>query len=146
MFRLVLRYLLMVTPPLIGVVLLLRVGQGLTPPVSVKGTWTLDLDGTAGSACGELSFRQIPATLTIIQSGPQLQLAMNDANKTVMNGEITANAITAASAKASSIRFEATTDPQPIPGHLTGQVTSTECAAPVSVAFSAVRTKAGEGQ
>ena len=150
-FRLALRYFLMVTPPLLGVLALLQLGQGLTPPVSVKGAWTLEINPPApSSSCAALSFDQIPATLLIAQSGPQLQLSLNDAKKTMLTGQISESTITAdenaQGAQASPVSFEARADPHPIPDRLVGQFSLTNCSTPATVAFTALREKGTGGQ
>ncbi len=151
MLNLIRRYMLMVTPPLLGVLALLQLGRGLTPPVSVKGAWSLEVTtpATVNTLCS-LDLGQIPPTLTIVQSGPQLQLMLNDVNKTTLTGEIRSSDIqaegTTPSAQANTVRLEAKADPQPIPGRLAGQVSVSNCATPVTVGFTAVRQQPTGGQ
>ncbi len=146
MLNLIRRYMLMVTPPLIGVLALLQLGRGLTPPVSVKGTWGLELGAPAAvNAVCRLDFGQLPPTLTVTQSGPQLQLVLNDVNKTTLSGEIRSSDIQAEGTAqgANAVRFEAKADPQPIPERLVGQVSVGNCATPATLEFTATRKLSG---
>jgi hypothetical protein len=133
----------MVTPPLVGVLVLLQLGRGLTPPRSVKGAWALDLDasGATNSLCGRVVFQTYPATMTVVQSGPMLGMAFNDEAKTMLSGRIDGRSISAGDA---AVQLHAEADIQPIPDRLSGQLSVSSCG-PTAIPFSAVRTKAADG-
>jgi hypothetical protein len=93
--RSVLLYLLLVGTPLLGVFELLRIGQRLTPPISVAGTWTVERSATDFSVVPNERPRLGPTILTITQSGPHLVVVLNDDKGTTLEGEILGSIINA---------------------------------------------------
>jgi hypothetical protein len=66
-------YLLLVIPPLGGLLAILYFGGRLTPPRSIGGTWTITSPlASSGERCPP------PATLRVQQSGPRAELAFGD--------------------------------------------------------------------
>jgi len=62
--RSILAYLLLVIPPLCGLLVILRLGQDLEPPRSIGGSWAVD------PGCG------VGGTLKIAQSGPRAEATL----------------------------------------------------------------------
>ena len=146
----VLPYLLLVVIPVLGVFALLQAGERLTAPVSVGGTWNLEINPqVAGSpACTGLSIRSEQPLLTISQSGPHLRLTFNDEGNTMLVGQIddmtiVANVIRHPAAgdardnQTAVIHLEAVVDRHPEPDRLEGTLIMNGCL--VSVPFTAVR-------
>jgi hypothetical protein len=146
----VLHYLLLVGMPVLGVFALLRAGERLTAPVSVGGTWNLEIDSqfVDSPACTTLSSQSEQPVLTISQSGPHLRLTFNDEGKTMLVGEIddttiVANAIRQPAAgdtrdnHAAVIHFEAIVNRQTEPDRLEGTLIMNDCR--VSAPLTALR-------
>jgi len=86
----VLLYLVLVGIPILGILGLLQVGQTLSAPISVAGTWNaqLSLPSQLDSAAGDPLIHPGPTLLNISQSGPRLFLAFNDDQKTTLVGNV----------------------------------------------------------
>jgi hypothetical protein len=136
--RIILHYLVLVGVPVLGVLGLLQVGERLTAPVSVGGTWSAEIDEQTvdDPACGGLSSWSEPVILTISQSGPNLLLTINNQEKISMAGQIKGMKISARGAVHSSadvtteIHLEATVDRQAEPDGLLGELTINNCLTP----------------
>ena len=143
----VITYGMLVGLPILGVLLILRLGQNLTPPLSVGGQWSMALSPSALSlteagctAAGE-DFTSV--TLAIAQSGPKLVLTLDTDPTTQLAGVITevrvnANAQTSKPATGPAItQLEATVDRAAEPDQLVGALTLPGCSTPLP--FTAVR-------
>ncbi len=146
-------YAFLVGVPILGLLGILRLGEGLTPPVSVGGAWSVEVSSQTvvdDSACGNSLIHSDQPVLSISQSGPRLLLTFNNAEKTTLAGEIHDVTITAGvgpesaptAAKASdddvgAIHLEASLDRQTEPDRLLGALTLTECH--TTAPFTAVR-------
>jgi hypothetical protein len=88
--RSILLYLLLVGMPVLGLLALLHIGQGLTPPISVAGTWTVQTTPQLVDApsCSDPFGRSGHPRLTITQSGSRLLLMLNDDKESALTGEI----------------------------------------------------------
>ncbi len=155
MLRAILLYLLLVGTPVLGILGLLRVGQSLTPPISMRGTWTvqLSLQTADSTSCASAVSGSDQAVLAISQSGPQLQLILKGKEWIALAGEIHDTTVTAegpsASAGAgasSSIHLNARVDRQAKPNRLLGQITFPNCPSHIAMAFTATRQPESEGQ
>ena len=92
----VLLYLVLVGIPVLGILGLLQVGQTLSAPISLAGTWSAHLDAPNGnSIAGNHLLHAGPTVLNISQSGPQVTLAFNDDQKTTLVGNVRAMDINA---------------------------------------------------
>jgi hypothetical protein len=150
--RLIPLYILLIGAPALGVLGLLRMGRDLTPPISIKGTWTTEIVPQAsGEQPCEEALRFNHKTLTISQSGLYLLLKFDDEKGTALAGQIQNTAVTAearhrstdaASAQndAAAISLQATLDRQQLePERLRGELTLDGCPPGIKVAFIATR-------
>lgn len=88
--RTALLYLILVGLPVLGILELLHVGQGLSAPISLAGKWNAHLvPQNPRALAGEDSLLLPgPITLTITQSGPNLLLTFEEDPKTTFVGNI----------------------------------------------------------
>jgi hypothetical protein len=132
--RPVLLYLILVGVPLLGILALLRVGQTLSAPTSLAGSWSAQLSPNPHDSLeGVLLLSSGPTMLSISQSGPNLLLSFNDNQQTTLAGTVrdaTINAslvrqgVTATTygptAETNAIFFRAKVDRQSDPHRLLG--------------------------
>ena len=152
-------YFLLVGIPILGIWGTLRFGENLRPPVSVGGTWRIELSSQAGAdaSCGQPPIRSDQPVLTISQSGPHLLLTFNDPKKTSLIGEIHAMTITAelpghspiavadaSDEDAATTYLEASVDRQAEPNRLRGVLTFTQCSLRTRLPFTALRQHDGD--
>lgn len=73
-------YLLLVGIPVLGVLGVLHLGQGLTAPKAVAGTWTLEAVSLPSekTACTALKEAARARTFAVEQSGPRLTLELGE--------------------------------------------------------------------
>lgn len=132
-------YIFLVGLPVLGVLLVLRLGQNLTPPMSVGGVWQIEVAAQAECAAGWQGLEEL--TLTISQSGPNLVLTLDTNPRTTLAGVITEAQVVAdttrAPADGSILHLEAVLDRQPDPDHLSGSLTVSDCSTALS--FMATR-------
>lgn len=69
---------------------LLYLGEGIPAPVSVGGAWAVE----AGGACDALSLAK---AVKISQSGPRLEIALDEGGRTVLHGDLEGTHVTAGS-------------------------------------------------
>ncbi len=136
-------YLILVGVPILGVIILLHLGQGLQAPASIGGLWVApELSGSLqGLTCGrELNLGDYPF-LTISQSGPHLRIILGDSDLTAMSGTLDGLALTADESApaddALALRLEATVDREAEPDVLSGRLLVENC--PDSFPFTALR-------
>jgi len=145
-------YVFLIGAPALGVLGLLRMGRDLTPPISIKGTWTTEVAPQApGEQPCEEALRFNHKTLTISQSGLYLLLKFDDEKGTTLDGQIQNTTITAearhrsaaaasAQADAAAISIHASLDRQQLePERLRGEFTLDGCPPGIKVAFIATR-------
>jgi len=82
-------YLVLVTPPFLGLVGIVELGKGLAAPRSIGGDWQLDdaSQKEAAAPCHGLVFDK-QATLKVSQSGLRAEVLFADKAKTKMNVNI----------------------------------------------------------
>jgi hypothetical protein len=82
-------YLALVTPPFLGLVGIVRFGEGLAAPRSIGGEWQLDdaSQKEAAGPCQGLVFDKQP-TLKVSQSGLRAELLFADKARTKMSIQI----------------------------------------------------------
>lgn len=153
--RLILLYLFLVGMPILGVLAILRLGENLTPPVSVGGAWNIEISSQTGDnlACSNPLMSSQQPILTISQSGPRLLLIFNDPARTTLIGEIHEATITArtpghgANATADEtarLYLEARVDRQTEPDRLQGTFAfSSQCSLQTMMSFTALRQHRG---
>src|SRR5215213_6532534 len=90
-------YLLMVGTPLLGVLVVLHLGQRIQPTPSVAGAWTMQADFAplASSPCAELAATLKQPALFITQSGMYLQLRLNNREQTTIDGQLRGTTLSA---------------------------------------------------
>jgi hypothetical protein len=150
--RLIPLYLLLIGAPALGVLGLLRMGRDLTPPISIKGTWTTEIVPQApGEQPCEEALRLNHKTLTISQSGLYLLLKFDDEKGTTLNGQIQNTTVTAEARHrstastneqndAAAISIHANLDRQQLePERLRGELTLDGCPPGIKMAFIATR-------
>jgi|GEM_PF-2074707 len=86
--RVVLLYLGLVGLPVLGIVGLLQVGQTLSAPISLAGTWNAQLNPESESTAADPGLLPQPMVLTITQSGPDVVLVFDDNQRTTLVGKI----------------------------------------------------------
>jgi hypothetical protein len=149
--RVVFLYFFLIGAPVLGILGLLRMGRDLTPPVSIKGAWTVKLDPQppGDQACEESRLFD-DTTLTISQSGSHLLLKFNDKKGTALDGQIGDSNVMAEGRHHSAagadeqggtaaISMRATLERQTGPGSLRGELILNGCAPGVRVPFTATR-------
>ena len=147
-------YLVLVGLPVLGTVGLLQIGQRLAAPISVAGTWSAQftLPGSSDSSDGDAILCSDPTVFTILQSGPNVYLAFDDAHRTKLAGSVDQLTISASflsreaqgnrngAARAStSISFRASANRQTEPDRLTGILAFDDGSKRAEVPFIAVR-------
>lgn len=131
--RSLLLYFVLVCLPLAGVFTALYLGERLEAPASVKGRWRTEASAPCLAGLGQ--------TLSIVQSGPDLQLTFDAAAPITVPGQVDGLRLAAADASG-TLALEATLDKPRGAAHLQGTVTAAACAGPE--AWSATRLPVGE--
>jgi hypothetical protein len=145
----VLFYILLVGLPILGLIGVLRKGRGLTPPISVDGSWKVQTDGVSALPCGNSS----PAsnvTFAISQSGETFTMNLGGAQKTAIFGALDGTTLKAGGpssawpgenscASGHDFSLIATVDPKANPRALAGTISVNDCATCSPVDFHAVR-------
>ena len=85
--RAVLLYLGLVGLPVLGILGLLQVGQRLSAPISLAGTWNAQLSPESESTAADPGLPR-PVVLTITQSGSDVILVFDDDQRTTLVGKI----------------------------------------------------------
>ena len=102
--RVALLYLSLVGLPVLGILGLLQVGQTLSAPISLAGTWNAQLNPDSESTAAKSGLLPQPMVLTITQSGPDVILVFDDNQQTTLVGKIQGATI-----DATALRHERTT-------------------------------------
>ena len=130
--RAVLLYLVLVGLPVLGILGLLRVGQTLSAPTSLAGSWNaqLNVPGPPGSSAGDPLVHPGPTVLSITQSGPRVFLTFDDIQKTTLIGSVQGlliyasfipeRATDASGAVTTAVHFRGRVDRQTEPDQLLG--------------------------
>jgi len=154
--RAILLYLSLVGIPVLGVLGLLQVGQGLTPPISVGGIWIAELSPPAvdDPSCGGPLRRAHGLVVTISQSGTHLRLTFNDEQRTTLVGKLqdlnltaevprqsAAPAATPANHEVAAIQVQARVERQTEIVRLSGGLTLNACSRGATIPFTATRQR-----
>jgi hypothetical protein len=86
-------YLLFVGVPLVGLLGVLRVGQGIEPPRAVHGSWAVQPMAASGRVCTRYLLSDADSTLVIAQSGRQLTGTLGPGAEVGLKGSVTGNEI-----------------------------------------------------
>lgn len=89
--RHLLSYLLFVGIPLVGLLGVLRVGQGIEAPRAVHGTWEVQPMAPSGRVCTRYLLSDADSTLRISQSGRELTAALDPRAEVSLRGALTGN-------------------------------------------------------
>jgi hypothetical protein len=146
--RLFISYILLVGVPLLGMVGVLAAGRSLTAPLSVAGSWDLQIDPSvtlAPSCFAGLGFAH-PAVLEISQSGRYLSLTLGTQPKLQLQAKLDGKALAADSAlpvaescRAARLSLRAGVDPKATPPTISGILSFNACPACGEANFRAVR-------
>ena len=142
-------YILMVGTPLLGVALVLYLGQRIQPESYIGGAWNIEIDATAlrNSPCAELLTTLKQPALNISQSGRYLLVRLNNRAETSVEGQLrgtTLRAGPAAGFEAGSIcdgknAINFTAELNKATPELNGELQVAGCAGCASIAFKAIR-------
>ena len=123
-------YILLVGLPVLGIVGLLRIGDRITPPISVGGNWQIEVAShdTADTHWNGFFNWSGKPVLTILQSGPHVRLAFKNGEGTTLAGTMTDLTLTAAS---TGINLEARLDQEVEQDILSGKMTIDNCSTPL---------------
>jgi hypothetical protein len=125
-------YLLLVGIPVLGILGVLQLGQGLTAPKAVAGTWTFEATrfSSEGPACAALEGAARARTFAVEQSGPELTLELGELR---IDGHLDGNMVRTASAP---LLIDASLEPS---GTMRGVLSFPSCQASPTLAFTAAR-------
>lgn len=137
----ILLYLVLVGVPVAGVYGIVCLGRDLKPPVSVAGAWTVELTPRAADSVPCKSF-VVPSKsliLKVTQTGPHVDLTLNDQSATRLSGEVNFESLTAKSQGAVTTSMQAGIDRHSDVERLSGTFTFANCPAGSELSFTAVR-------
>jgi len=133
----VISYLMLVAFSVLGIWVVVRLGESLPHAMSIRGPWKVEVSKqSTGSSCDERFRQESPLGFSISQSGPKFSMSFNDDAKAVLHGEIqnldvsaTAAYLPGISARDSGdvVRLRATLDRQAKPARLWGVLSFSEC-------------------
>jgi hypothetical protein len=153
-WKIISAYVFFVGMPLLALVGILRAGAHLTPPLAVRGDWFVlaDFNSWRRALCEARLTNVLQPLLNITQSGKDIAIKLNDAEKVVMVGTINGTTLVAAHpgalgkielipmpSRGCSLRLQAEVRDQGKQRSLTGTFTLDGCASCPSLAFSAIR-------
>jgi hypothetical protein len=95
--RFLIAYIFLVALPLLGLVGVLKHGQNLSAPISIDGTWKLQMEAgqVAALPCGQSLVSSAEPAMTISQSGRNFTLTFSSAPKIAAAGTVDGTAIKA---------------------------------------------------
>jgi len=145
-------YCFLVILPVLGFVLVLQQGQGMSAPLSVEGTWRLQVNAAelARLLCGEPSSAMQDNRVTISQSGKNLMLELNGRTGASGSGVIEGSVVNAsflsstadagmACAGGRSLTLNAAVDAHADPRSLAGTLSVEACPSCAVLEFRATR-------
>lgn len=151
----ILLYLVLVGVPVAGVYGIVCLGQDLKPPRSVAGAWTVELTPRVADSmsCKGFIVPSKSLILKVTQSGPHIDLTLNDQSATRLSGEVKFESLTARSLEenqdkqgaviTSPIQVQAGIDRHSDVERLSGTFTFANCPAGSELAFTASRQPKG---
>lgn len=147
--RTALLYLGLVGLPAVGVAGIVRLGDTLTPPLSVGGRWTLAAAPAAVAAIPELANGADGGapTLVIVQSGVRLAVNLGDAGPSTANATIEGNRLRAALARNGEPRLaiDGLVTKEGATPRLAGELRRGDCPTCPAVSFTAERVAGPRG-
>lgn len=144
--RFIVAYVVLVGIPLAALAGVLKIGRGLTAPISIDGTWKTEAKAVpASQPCNQAISSLLDSPLVISQSGKTLELSLKTgAAKITVPGALEGTKIEASLGSAAGcpadqlVTLVASVNPKAEPRSLTGSLSVTNCAA-CAVEFRAVR-------
>jgi hypothetical protein len=135
----VFQYFILVGVSVLGILGILRLGQGLKAPASVGGVWSLQWANPVSvkSNCPSISFEAESPEILISQSGPAVVITLHDATQTTFSGRLSELTIDARAKRNPQLHLVASIDRQVEPDQLQGVLTSNQCA--VAINFTGTR-------
>lgn len=132
-----LQYLVLVGLPVLGVLGVLQLGQGLTAPKALAGAWAFNPSGlvSEASTCPVLESVDQVATLAVAQSGPDLTLELGELR---VDGQVEGSTVRAMSPL---LALDADVG---LPGQMRGTLTFPTCPASPTLTFNALRQLSGQ--
>lgn len=154
--RFIVAYILLVGLPLAGLAGVLRVGRHLKAPISIDGTWKVDVSTNyaATQSCDRAIDSLLSSSLVVSQSGKILELTLNGTSKTIVSGELEGRNLKASLGTRGGcppdqpVTLIASVDPTTEPKSLTGTLSLANCVSCSPLEFRAVRqpkTQSGGG-
>lgn len=156
--KIVLLYLVLVGAPVAGIYGMLCLGQDLKPPTSVGGEWNVELNPRNADTllCKSFIVSSESLILKVTQTGPYLDLTLNDPSATRLSGQVAFERITARSLEeieaaprapgmTPRIYLQANVHRQPGLDRLSGTFTFANCPAGSELSFTATRRQNGAG-
>ena len=156
--RVIAAYIFLVGGPLLGLVGILSAGTHLSAPPVLRGNWIVetDLNLWPKLRCQALLTSAQQPLLSIVQSGRNLTITLNDPEKTALTGTIGGSSFLAASSPAPeknrsasrevggcpnrpSLRLQAHVNDQGKERSLQGSISMEGCAECSPLAFTAIR-------
>ena len=144
--RFVVAYILLVGLPLAGLAGVLRTGRHLTAPISIDGTWKLDIAaGHATTPCDQAIASLLSSNLIVSQSGRSLELTLGGGNKIEFPGQLDGAKVAASLAPISGcsddqpVTLVASVDANSEPRSLAGTLSVENCTSCARQEFHAVR-------
>ncbi len=153
--RMLVLYVVLVIGPFIALLGILRIGRGITPPISVGGRWVLTaaLPAGQGTACLGLEPSDARLAFSISQSGRQLAIKLGDSGPSSTRGELDGTRVRAlvpqeeatggaadACPGARGLRIESWVDRSTDPVRMTGELRAAGCSSCATLPFSAELT------
>jgi hypothetical protein len=137
-------YLTLVGLPGLGILGVLRAGDGLNPPASVGGSWSVELGGPGDASCAGQLLGSGPRVMSVSQSGTQLVLSLGGEGGARLSGEIERGDVSAESSAPrgdeaggrAPVRLRAALDGRE---RLRGSLFFEKCPGDAAVSFTATR-------
>ena len=149
--RFIFAYLLLVGLPLAGLAGVLRTGRHLAAPISIDGSWKVDIltATTPGQSCEKAVSSLAASSFGISQSGKGLTLTLQNPSKTSGDGTLegrslnvplaTTDSSVPGCAASQTLVLTATIDPESQPRSMAGAMWVTDCPSCAKIQFHAVR-------
>ena len=135
-------YLLLVAPPLAGLVAILHLGAGLRAPHAIGGDWQLALGETGTGPCAVRPDDDGRVILHVSQSGPRAEATLAGAARTALSLELRGDRLAGEGGSPAAPCGQAALDAQLAGGALVGVLRSPGCGRCPEVSFRATRAPA----
>ena len=128
--KIIIQYMLMVVGVLVGIYLVLRLGETLSAPASIHGVWRLDESSAAN--CPVFSDWEDPTLMDISQSGVYLDVQVGGKNGVRLNARLQADRVLANT----PVGFTLALDRGAEPHRLSGELRLAGCSQPLVVQYT----------